>query len=234
MAPSFARSWAIVCGRWCWRRCVVVVALRALVLPDDDRGRPGAAGPIPSPSSWPPTSAAGRRPSSSSSRSPAPRPTGGPSPTTAGSCSARPTTACWSAAATPRAASTAGSCAAPPSPTGRAGCQRGSRRPALRRRGRRRGRRRCAELVDGPQAALRRRPPASDGCWTLSCGSTTRRRPTATRPRSASTPPPGRPPRLEVRRPEAVDVVEAVEIRTTVTAEDLRPGDLGDLPGAER
>jgi len=41
----------------------------------------------------------------------------------------------------------------------------------------------------------------------------------------------GAPTRLEVRRPEAVDVVEAVEIRATVTDADLRPGDLGDLPG---
>jgi hypothetical protein len=41
----------------------------------------------------------------------------------------------------------------------------------------------------------------------------------------------GAPTRVEVHRPEAVDVVEAVEIRAEVTDADLDPGDLGDLPG---
>lgn len=40
----------------------------------------------------------------------------------------------------------------------------------------------------------------------------------------------GAPTRVEVRREEATDVTEAVDIRTQVTEADLRPGDLGDLP----
>lgn len=40
----------------------------------------------------------------------------------------------------------------------------------------------------------------------------------------------GAPLRDEIRRAEATDVVETVEIRTEVTAADLRPGDLGELP----
>jgi len=40
----------------------------------------------------------------------------------------------------------------------------------------------------------------------------------------------GAPTRLEERRAEATDVVEALEIRAEVTTADLRPGDLGDLP----
>lgn len=43
----------------------------------------------------------------------------------------------------------------------------------------------------------------------------------------------GAPARLEIRRDQAVDVVEAVEIRAEVTAADLRPGDLGDLPTSD-
>ena len=41
----------------------------------------------------------------------------------------------------------------------------------------------------------------------------------------------GAPTRVEIVRPEATDVTEAVEIRRVVTAGDLEPGDLGDLPG---
>lgn len=44
----------------------------------------------------------------------------------------------------------------------------------------------------------------------------------------------GAPTRLEVRREEAIDVIEATAIRATVTAEDLRPGDLGDLPSPDQ
>lgn len=40
----------------------------------------------------------------------------------------------------------------------------------------------------------------------------------------------GAPTRLEVRRPESVDLTEAVSIRTEVTPADLRLDDLGELP----
>ena len=40
----------------------------------------------------------------------------------------------------------------------------------------------------------------------------------------------GAPTLLEVVRPEATDVTEAVAVRSTVTAADLDPGDLGELP----
>jgi len=39
----------------------------------------------------------------------------------------------------------------------------------------------------------------------------------------------GAPSRVEIHRPEAVDLVEATEIRTEVTPADLRPAELGDL-----
>lgn len=42
----------------------------------------------------------------------------------------------------------------------------------------------------------------------------------------------GAPTRLEIHRDGTVDLVEAIEVRATVTAADLRIGDLGDLPGS--
>lgn len=87
-----------------------------------------------------------------------------------------------------------------------------------------------AELVDGPQA-LYDLTAGPDGCWTLQLRVDYPSPPYGDEAGFCFDAATGAPLRLEVRRPEAVDVVETVELRAEVTAADLQPGDLGDLPG---
>ena len=69
------------------------------------------------------------------------------------------------------------------------------------------------------------------GCWTLTLRLDLPSPPYGTEARFCFDAGTGAPVLLEVQRPEAVDVVEAVEIRREVTAADLRADDLGELPG---
>jgi hypothetical protein len=71
---------------------------------------------------------------------------------------------------------------------------------------------------------------ADEGCWTLTLEQPYPSPPYGEEAGFCFDVDSGAPVRLEVRRPEAVDLVVAVEVRRSVTESDLRPGDLGDLP----
>jgi hypothetical protein len=73
--------------------------------------------------------------------------------------------------------------------------------------------------------------PGDPGCWVLDLVEAYPSPPYGEEATFCFDPATGAPTRLEVVRPEATDVTEAVEIRATVTGADLDPGDLGDLPG---
>ena len=86
------------------------------------------------------------------------------------------------------------------------------------------------QLLSGPN------PPyaiaaGEPGCWTITLRLDVPSPPYGTEAEFCFDAATGAPARLEIERPEAVDVVEAVEIRSQVTTADLRPEDLGSLPG---
>ena len=72
--------------------------------------------------------------------------------------------------------------------------------------------------------------PADPGCWTLTLVEEYPSPPYGEEATFCFDGATGAPTRLEIVRPEATDVTEAVEIRSTVSTADLDPGDLGDLP----
>ncbi len=85
-------------------------------------------------------------------------------------------------------------------------------------------------LVEGDRPVYEVRP-GEPGCWSLHLRLDVPSPPYGTFAGFCFDAATGAPTRFEVRRPEATDLVVTTSIRTEVTASDLRPGDLGDLPG---
>lgn len=87
-------------------------------------------------------------------------------------------------------------------------------------------------LVEGPGAAYEVRI-GEPGCWSLHLRFQIEAAPYGDVAGFCFDLETGAPTRLEIRRVEAIDVIEATAIRAEVTARDLRPGDLGELPSPE-
>jgi hypothetical protein len=84
-------------------------------------------------------------------------------------------------------------------------------------------------LIAGPARAYDVAEGPDEGCFTLLLVLAVPAPPYGERAVFCYDAATGAPSRLEVHKVEAVDVIEAVEIRTRIRPEDLRPGELGEL-----
>lgn len=87
------------------------------------------------------------------------------------------------------------------------------------------------QLVDGDRPVYEV-VAGAPGCWSLHLRLAVLSPPYGETAGFCFDPETGAPSRLEIRKEEAIDVIDAIRIKAEVTAADLRPEDLGELPGS--